>query len=65
MSDIIDLISAKLAAAILTPEEVERTMLEVRMLFRGDTVYIRQPKVRELATHPKRPARSRRIKGET
>lgn len=65
MSDIIDLIRAKLAAAKLTPEEFERTMLEVRMRFRGDTVYIRQPKVRELATQLKRPIRSRRIKEAT
>ncbi len=48
MSDIIDLIRTKLAAAPLTPEGVDQALLEARMEYAGDMVYIRRPKVRDV-----------------
>lgn len=64
MSDIIDLIRSKLVAAMDLPPAIDTVLMEVRMEYAGDTVYIRQPKVHDLIP-TKRPARSRRNKGET
>lgn len=44
MSDLIDLIRAKLEAAAGLNPAVDAVLWEVRMEYAGDTVYIRRPK---------------------
>lgn len=61
MSDIIDLIRTKLESATGLNPAVDAVLMEVRMEYAGDTVYIRQPRVRELM--PANPAAKTRPSG--
>jgi hypothetical protein len=49
MSDILDYIREKLTAQPLTAETIQSAVLDARMKYAGDMVYIRHPKVRDFS----------------